>query len=105
MCCFCQRYYYLAMIEDAILRFSWTLTVSIGESGLLHEEILRTILASLEVFRYKHLFSPVYQSSELEDCPFDWDIQICLSGFHTIKYFAFFADILTHWSCFNPIHT
>lgn len=44
-------YYYFAMVEDFILRFVWTLTVSIGEGLLIHGEILKTLLASLEIFR------------------------------------------------------
>lgn len=46
-----QSYYYFAIIEDFILRFTWTITVSIGEGGMFHSEILKSILASLEVFR------------------------------------------------------
>lgn len=49
--CF-QAYYYFAIVEDSILRFVWTLHVSLGE-GILFEqrEALTTILASFEVFR------------------------------------------------------
>lgn len=49
--CF-QAYYYFAVVEDSILRFVWTLHVSLGE-GILFEqrEALTTILASFEVFR------------------------------------------------------
>ena len=46
-----QGYYYFAMVEDFILRFAWCITVTIGEGGHLHGEILKSILASLEVFR------------------------------------------------------
>ncbi|OWF44533.1 Xenotropic and polytropic retrovirus receptor 1-like [Mizuhopecten yessoensis] len=39
------------MVEDFVLRFAWTLTVSIGEGGYFPGEALKTLLASLEVFR------------------------------------------------------
>ncbi|WAR30962.1 XPR1-like protein, partial [Mya arenaria] len=44
-------YYYFAMVEDFVLRFVWSLSVSVGEGLLVHSEILRTLLASLEIFR------------------------------------------------------
>ncbi|KAL4219184.1 Xenotropic and polytropic retrovirus receptor 1 [Mactra antiquata] len=44
-------YYYFAIVEDFILRFIWSLSVSIGEGLLVHSEILRTLLVSLEIFR------------------------------------------------------
>jgi len=47
-----QFYYYFAIVEDFILRFVWSLTVSVGEGLLIHNEILKTLLASLEIFRY-----------------------------------------------------
>ncbi|KAJ8299891.1 hypothetical protein KUTeg_021410 [Tegillarca granosa] len=37
--------------KDFVLRFVWTLTVSVGEGKLFHGEALKTLLASLEVFR------------------------------------------------------
>ncbi|XP_072018125.1 LOW QUALITY PROTEIN: xenotropic and polytropic retrovirus receptor 1 homolog [Amphiura filiformis] len=43
--------YYFAIIEDFFLRFTWTLTVSIGQLGYLEGDILVSILAPLEVFR------------------------------------------------------
>ncbi|XP_077986071.1 xenotropic and polytropic retrovirus receptor 1 homolog [Glandiceps talaboti] len=46
-----KAYYYVAILEDFILRFSWTLTVSVGELGYFDSDILVTILAPLEVFR------------------------------------------------------
>jgi len=46
-----QSYYYFAMVEDFVLRFAWSLTVSVGEGLLFHNEALTTLLASLEVFR------------------------------------------------------
>ena len=47
-----QFYYYFAMVEDFVLRFIWSLTVSIGEGMIVHSEILKTLLASLEIFRW-----------------------------------------------------
>ncbi|XP_062586080.1 solute carrier family 53 member 1-like isoform X1 [Saccostrea cucullata] len=47
-----KAYYYFAIIEDSILRFVWTLHVSLGEGILFNQkEALVTILASFEVFR------------------------------------------------------
>ncbi|XP_064649063.1 solute carrier family 53 member 1-like isoform X2 [Lineus longissimus] len=46
-----KGYYYFGVIEDFILRFAWTFSVSVGEGGLVHGEILKTVLAGLEVTR------------------------------------------------------
>ncbi|XP_071096597.1 solute carrier family 53 member 1-like isoform X1 [Haliotis cracherodii] len=46
-----KAYYYFAIVEDFILRFTWSLSVSIGEGLIIHNEILKTILTLLEVFR------------------------------------------------------
>ncbi|XP_076436332.1 xenotropic and polytropic retrovirus receptor 1 homolog [Babylonia areolata] len=46
-----KAYYYFAMIEDFILRFIWSLKLTLAEGGIIHSEILGTILALLEVFR------------------------------------------------------
>lgn len=46
-----KAYYYFAIVEDFILRFIWSLTVSLGEGLIIHSEILRTLLVSLEIFR------------------------------------------------------
>ena len=43
--------YYVAIVEDFIFRFIWTLNVSIGWSELFHREIFVTGLAACEVFR------------------------------------------------------
>lgn len=53
--CVCvQAYYYSAIVEDVLLRFSWTLTITmstvVGFHGLA--DILATVLAPMEVFRY-----------------------------------------------------
>ncbi|CAG2191037.1 PHO1 [Mytilus edulis] len=47
-----KGYYYFAIVEDFVLRFVWTLTVSVGENPYFeHKEVLVTLLASLELFR------------------------------------------------------
>lgn len=47
-----KAYYYFAIVEDFILRFIWTLNVSVGENPYFaHREVLVTLLASLELFR------------------------------------------------------
>ncbi|XP_065198397.1 xenotropic and polytropic retrovirus receptor 1 homolog [Sycon ciliatum] len=43
--------YYVAMVGDVVMRLLWTLTVSIGEGGLIHSELLKTVLSVIEVFR------------------------------------------------------
>lgn len=46
-------YYVLAVIEDMLLRWVWTLTISVGEGGskILNDNIFKTVLAALEIFR------------------------------------------------------
>lgn len=46
-----QRFYYFAIVEDFILRFGWTLSMSLIENGYIQREIMLSILAPLEVFR------------------------------------------------------
>ena len=48
---FSQSFYYFALASDLFLRLSWILTVSVGEAGLFHSEVLTALLAVLEVFR------------------------------------------------------
>lgn len=43
--------YYFAMLQDLILRLTWTLTVSVGELEIFHSEILKLILSIFEVYR------------------------------------------------------
>lgn len=45
-------------MEDVLLRFAWTLTVTLSTVSGVHgmSDILATILAPLEVFRYVSLF-------------------------------------------------
>lgn len=44
-------FYYFALVSNLFLRMSWVLTVSVGEAGLFHSEVLTALLAVLEVFR------------------------------------------------------
>lgn len=46
-----QWIYYFAIIEDLILRFGWTLSMSLIEAGFVESELMVTILSPLEVFR------------------------------------------------------
>ncbi|XP_010781826.1 xenotropic and polytropic retrovirus receptor 1 homolog [Notothenia coriiceps] len=48
-----KAYYYSAIVEDVLLRFSWILTVSLSTVSGLHgiSDILATVLAPMEVFR------------------------------------------------------
>lgn len=48
-----QAYYYCAILEDVMLRFAWTIPLSLGvlTSDPFIGDILATILAPLEVFR------------------------------------------------------
>lgn len=52
--CLPQAYYYSAIVEDVLLRFSWTLTVTLSTVSGIHgiSDILATVLAPMEVFRY-----------------------------------------------------
>jgi hypothetical protein len=46
-----KNYYYFGILEDFILRFGWTVSVSLTHLGYNQGELLTTILAILEVFR------------------------------------------------------
>uniref|UniRef100_A0AAQ4RCH3 Xenotropic and polytropic retrovirus receptor 1a n=1 Tax=Gasterosteus aculeatus aculeatus TaxID=481459 RepID=A0AAQ4RCH3_GASAC len=48
-----KAYYYSAIVEDVLLRFAWTLTVTLSTVSGFHgiSDILATILAPMEVFR------------------------------------------------------
>lgn len=45
-------YYYVAIVADLLLRFGWTLSLSLTELGLIHADLMVTILSPLEVFRF-----------------------------------------------------
>ena len=51
---FAQIYYVLAVVADLIFRSLWTLNISVGEAGakVLEGNILGTVLAIIEVFRW-----------------------------------------------------
>uniref|UniRef100_A0A3Q3XIM8 Xenotropic and polytropic retrovirus receptor 1a n=1 Tax=Mola mola TaxID=94237 RepID=A0A3Q3XIM8_MOLML len=48
-----KAYYYCAIIEDVILRFAWTIHISLTTMTTIHSvgDIVATVLAPLEVFR------------------------------------------------------
>ncbi|XP_037326591.1 xenotropic and polytropic retrovirus receptor 1a [Pungitius pungitius] len=48
-----KAYYYCAIIEDVILRFAWTIQISLTQTTKIHSvgDIVATVLAPLEVFR------------------------------------------------------
>uniref|UniRef100_A0A3B4T4A8 Xenotropic and polytropic retrovirus receptor 1a n=1 Tax=Seriola dumerili TaxID=41447 RepID=A0A3B4T4A8_SERDU len=48
-----KAYYYCAIIEDVILRFAWTIQISLTTMTKIHSvgDIIATVLAPLEVFR------------------------------------------------------
>ena len=46
-----QAYYYFALVENFVLRFAWTITISVGEAGMMKNEVLMSVLASCEVLR------------------------------------------------------
>ena len=43
--------YYVSIIEDFILRFSWAISTSLIEMGFIHADLIITISAPIEVFR------------------------------------------------------
>lgn len=57
-----QAYYYCAIIEDVILRFAWTIPLSLGVVTTFPNisDILATVLAPLEVFRWVHQHISIY---------------------------------------------
>jgi xenotropic and polytropic retrovirus receptor 1 len=46
-----QWFYYIAIVEDLIGRFMWTLSMSLIEMGYIDSDLIFSILAPLEVFR------------------------------------------------------
>lgn len=45
------KYYYVAIIEDFILRFGWTLNLSLTEVGAIPPDLITLVLAPLEIIR------------------------------------------------------
>ena len=60
-CSVLQTYYYIAIIEDFFLRLAWVITVTAGEIDFIPLEIVKTVLAPLEVFRYIYSISALEQ--------------------------------------------
>lgn len=54
LCLSVQAYYYCAIVEDVILRFAWTIQISLSTMTKTHSigDIVATVLAPLEVFRW-----------------------------------------------------
>lgn len=46
-----QSFYYLAIVEDFILRFIWVITFLLAESEYVSNEVITSITAPLEIFR------------------------------------------------------
>lgn len=44
-------YYYFAIIQDLVLRFGWTLSISLTELGYANSDLMLSILAPLEIYR------------------------------------------------------
>ncbi|XP_046808530.1 xenotropic and polytropic retrovirus receptor 1-like [Lucilia cuprina] len=44
-------FYYFGIIEDLILRFGWTVSMSLIEAGYMEGDVMVTLLSPLEVFR------------------------------------------------------
>ena len=48
----CKLFYYLAIVEDLILRFAWSLKLSLGLHLRAQVNLFFTLLAGLEIFRW-----------------------------------------------------
>lgn len=46
-----QAFYYIAIVEDFVLRFGWALSMSLTEMGYVHGDLMVSILSPLEVMR------------------------------------------------------
>ncbi|KAI8518466.1 hypothetical protein Bbelb_044830 [Branchiostoma belcheri] len=46
-----KLYYYLSAVQNFFLRFAWVMSISLGELGILHGELVGSLLAPLEVYR------------------------------------------------------
>lgn len=45
------KYYYVAIVEDLVLRFGWTLNLSLTRVGAISPDLVTLVLAPLEIFR------------------------------------------------------
>lgn len=50
-------FYYLAIIEDFILRFFWLITFLLNANGWVSSEVISSVSAPLEIFRLDFCFS------------------------------------------------
>ncbi len=48
---FFQMFYYLAIVEDFILRYVWIITFLLTEKDYVSSEVMSSITAPLEIFR------------------------------------------------------
>ena len=71
-------------MADFLLRIAWIVTVTVGEGGLIHGEVLKSIMASLEVFRYELSTHPTNKPR---------------SVFFTLKLIYFFSRFM--WNFFR----
>lgn len=88
---FFQLYYYFGMFEDLILRFGWTLSMSLVKAGYVEGELMMTILSPFEVFRRFIWNYFRLENEHLNNCgkfravrdisvaPMDCSDQVCLS--------------------------
>lgn len=80
--CFLQAYYYCAIVEDVILRFSWTLQIALTNmTNVSSADIVATALAPLEVFRYSHTHAHTYtHSHRVQDTCYCVLLSVCVVG-------------------------
>lgn len=45
------KYYYVAIVEDFVLRFGWTLNLSLTEVGAIPPDLITLVLAPCEIIR------------------------------------------------------
>ncbi|CAG0919218.1 unnamed protein product [Notodromas monacha] len=49
-----RGHYYLAIVTDFLLRFGWAISLSLIEMGYVHGDLMVTVLAPMEVIRYRN---------------------------------------------------
>lgn len=45
------KYYYISIVQDLLLRFGWTLNLSLTEVGAIPADLITLVLAPCEIFR------------------------------------------------------
>lgn len=65
---FFQSFYYFAIIEDLILRWSWALGFYLTENKYVNGEVMQSVLAPLEVFRYATVVFPLFLTQASLSC-------------------------------------